>query len=492
MKKLKIATLCLWVCLTLPIITSSQITTQSVSEPTSACAFSDTGVQLLNITSVNANGPNPTCEITLDLSFIIEKNNGNKFTYIHIWKAANYPNIDYKKGPGLSDLGSNILGTIAINTDVTPSVLLNTYPATGVTPLNPVNFTLVEMSLGNNKYLITLNNVKLSIPGLCSGIIDLKADVWSSQSNSGNQPPVHCVSPGVGLSINKVIIEGNIDCNDPYGPREYNLSITTNESTPFSITYKIYLDNGDNSFNVANETLLATVTTNISSAGGINLLNQSYVYSPLQQKYSIWVAVTSPTFPNTIFLELKADECETELPVTLVSFDLIDTDDGINLNWQTSSETNSDYFDLQRSSDMKNFVDITRIAAQKEANTLSVYSYKDTYPLAKEAYYRLKMVDQDGSYEYSRVISYKKNLSESPITLLGNPVISGNNIRFDSNNIPVESIRITDINGVEIHNSYQNTGNHYEVKLQNTPKPGIYFMRISNKSDVRQFKVLIN
>lgn len=94
------------------------------------------------------------------------------------------------------------------------------------------------------------------------------------------------------------------------------------------------------------------------------------------------------------------------LPVTLVSFAGVWIDEvGTQLTWQTSFETNNDYFEIQRSSNAKVYETIGRIKGQGTARTLNEYSFVDTNKPDIINYYRLKQVDFDGKVHFSKIIS---------------------------------------------------------------------------------------
>lgn len=89
------------------------------------------------------------------------------------------------------------------------------------------------------------------------------------------------------------------------------------------------------------------------------------------------------------------------LPVELVSFRARKASNGFHISWVTASERDVDHFLLEKSADGIFFNLLTKLPAQNEA---SAYKYTDMAPYAADNYYRLKIVDKDGSYAYSPVI----------------------------------------------------------------------------------------
>ena len=110
------------------------------------------------------------------------------------------------------------------------------------------------------------------------------------------------------------------------------------------------------------------------------------------------------------------------LPVELLSFDGIASDNGNQLNWSTATETNNDYFDLERSSTGIDFVSIVKINGSNNSTSIKNYEYLDTKPISGLNYYRLKQVDFDGNYSYSNIISIENNFSQTAsLQLFPNP-----------------------------------------------------------------------
>jgi hypothetical protein len=97
--------------------------------------------------------------------------------------------------------------------------------------------------------------------------------------------------------------------------------------------------------------------------------------------------------------------CAAPLAVRLIDFSATKKNQSIQLNWQTATEQNAGWFEIERSQDGNAFASIAQIKAVGNATLMSNYSFEDGNPLAGTNYYRLKMVDLDGSVSYSKTVS---------------------------------------------------------------------------------------
>ncbi len=94
--------------------------------------------------------------------------------------------------------------------------------------------------------------------------------------------------------------------------------------------------------------------------------------------------------------------CPVVLPVELSEFsgkasDYLETE----LAWTTQAEINSDYFMVQHSTDGRGFLDIGKVSAQGNSSEINSYTFIHDEARQGTNYYRLKIVDLDGSYEFS-------------------------------------------------------------------------------------------
>ncbi|SDD83254.1 Por secretion system C-terminal sorting domain-containing protein [Dyadobacter soli] len=94
---------------------------------------------------------------------------------------------------------------------------------------------------------------------------------------------------------------------------------------------------------------------------------------------------------------------EAALPVTLARFGARKLENQAELSWTTTEETNSSHFEIQRSADGRNWVTLQNIPAANESHVVKPYNASDKAPLAGLNLYRLKMVDNDGTFAFSKI-----------------------------------------------------------------------------------------
>jgi|GEM_PF-4399760 len=93
------------------------------------------------------------------------------------------------------------------------------------------------------------------------------------------------------------------------------------------------------------------------------------------------------------------------LPVELLSFSATPVKGQVQLDWSTASETQNDYFAVERSADGIYFETIERVEGNGNSVIRIDYQTTDVQPLAGVNYYRLKQVDYDGAFEYSKIVT---------------------------------------------------------------------------------------
>jgi hypothetical protein len=94
---------------------------------------------------------------------------------------------------------------------------------------------------------------------------------------------------------------------------------------------------------------------------------------------------------------------QAPVPVELASFTASVINKEVHLSWNTASEKNNSGFEVQRSADNKTFSRIGFVSGRGTSNESNVYSYIDR-SVSGTLYYRLKQVDFDGTYKYSKTV----------------------------------------------------------------------------------------
>jgi len=111
------------------------------------------------------------------------------------------------------------------------------------------------------------------------------------------------------------------------------------------------------------------------------------------------------------------------LPVELTTFEASATPTGNYLTWQTASELNNAGFEIERSTDAKTWEILDLVTGNGTSLEAHDYEYIDVNPKTSINYYRLKQIDFDGQFEYSKtvVVSIEKS-NTAPINIYPNPV----------------------------------------------------------------------
>mgnify|MGYP006277519301 CR=1 FL=1 len=168
---------------------------------------------------------------------------------------------------------------------------------------------------------------------------------------------------------------------------------------------------------------------------------------------------------------------QTPFPVEFVEFEATKTDGHIALSWTTASESNNDYFTIERAIGNNEFISIATIEGAGNSNKTMHYNYTDFDVAAGETmYYRIKQTDYDGQASYSWIQEVTFN-NRSNVSIYPNPAQNGENITIESAEKNV--VKIYDAHGSVIYSRKTNQNN---VSIPTDDfKPGLYFIRLENK-----------
>lgn len=168
---------------------------------------------------------------------------------------------------------------------------------------------------------------------------------------------------------------------------------------------------------------------------------------------------------------------DTNLPVTLISFNATREGKNAQLSWATSMETNSDRFEIQRSPNGKTWNTIASVESAKESVSIQNYFFTDKTTLPDQNLYRLKMVDKDETFAYSRIRSITMDGVQT-VGVFPNPasdLIQLDGIQSDQ----IQKLEIVGLNGVTAYKT--NTVDDNGINVAKIT-PGAYLIKITNKA----------
>ncbi|NJC26941.1 T9SS type A sorting domain-containing protein [Neolewinella antarctica] len=129
----------------------------------------------------------------------------------------------------------------------------------------------------------------------------------------------------------------------------------------------------------------------------------------------------SPDFTGTI--------AGRQLPVELLSFTGEPTKKGVNLQWETASESGNEGFQIERSGDASEWVDLGFVNATAKEQSGATYGFRDEAPLTGAAFYRFKQLDFDGQFAYSPIVRIDY-VSGEALQVFPNPANESLNLRI--------------------------------------------------------------
>ena len=120
------------------------------------------------------------------------------------------------------------------------------------------------------------------------------------------------------------------------------------------------------------------------------------------------------------------------LPVEFSSFSVVKVPNNkVSIDWKTATEINSSYFEIEKSVDAKNYTTIAKVAAAGNATNKS-YSVTDVLDNANTViYYRIKTVDNNGSFGYSSIQSVNSKTATTLNSVYPNPIKKGQDVNVE-------------------------------------------------------------
>lgn len=182
------------------------------------------------------------------------------------------------------------------------------------------------------------------------------------------------------------------------------------------------------------------------------------------------------------------------LSVNLLSFIGITTATNNVLQWITSEEINIDYYEIMRANDGVNFTTIGKQISNNFLNT-NTYELIDKNPLNNTNFYRLTIVEKDGTRKYSSIIRINGHTKNNQLTIFPNPVQENTNIIIPFSKKGSYQISILNAIGQKISTQnylYNGIDTKLNLPLPSTCKKGKYVLIITDENNMYKGEFLVN
>lgn len=180
------------------------------------------------------------------------------------------------------------------------------------------------------------------------------------------------------------------------------------------------------------------------------------------------------------------------LPIHLMSFQgNMNKNNKVTLTWKVADNENANSFEIERSTNGRDFTTIGVVFASENIGTQN-YTFYETYTGSDRVMYRLKMIDKNREIDYSKILVFStKSISSSEIKIYGNPVKDQLTLSYSSNANQIVDVKVYDIAGKNLMSQKINSAegnNLLNLPLNSTFKAGMYVVTVSNGTDIQTAK----
>ncbi len=181
------------------------------------------------------------------------------------------------------------------------------------------------------------------------------------------------------------------------------------------------------------------------------------------------------------------------LPVSLTNFAATPNGTEVKLNWSTSTETDNDYFEVQRSaSPDAGFVNIGKVLGSETTSSRSEYEFTDNSPATGTNYYRLQQFDLNGDTEFSPILVVEMEATDArAVAVFPNPTEAGGRmtLRLDGEWTNA-TVKMVDATGREVANWNNLRNGSLNTELP-VVKAGVYQLIATDGKEQRTTRVVI-
>lgn len=379
-----------------------------------------------------------------DGTYYLNKVNPNTTYTVRVTKTPATKIAPGDNAPTSSTLPTGFVSTgEGIGVNATPDATVNTVQTVmvGTVNLPQVNFGIQEPPTANNVTLAAVTN-----PGGTNNSVELNTEFGGTNPVSNKISAIKITAFPTGAT--SITIGGTTYTTLAAITAAYPNGITTNAAGQPSVSIKV--------------DPAATGATSVTIP--YKTIDEAGAESP--SAGSVVVQYSAP------------------LSVDLISFYARQNGDAINLTWRTVNEKDFSHFEVQKGIKANEISTINSV----KGNTKGSYDFVDQTANTGINYYRLKMVDLDGTFEYSKVltINYEKNGNS---VVLNNPTL-GNVIQVKST-VKNPTFALYTMTGKKVNIKVSAHGNLFDITSLTSIFNGVYNLVITGNGVSKSIKVVL-
>jgi hypothetical protein len=181
------------------------------------------------------------------------------------------------------------------------------------------------------------------------------------------------------------------------------------------------------------------------------------------------------------------------LPLTWLDFNVKkETDGSVNLSWTVSDQVNTKSFEIERLNAIGEFVSIGFKPSTNQKG-VTLYSFIDENPISGDNYYRIKQIDKDGKFSYSKTRHINLSIEGKDWLVYPNPIISQNTNLLINKDMEFVNYKLVDMTGkiiVEKRETKISSGTQLLINHGALAK-GIYILQVSSNNGSSFTKLIV-
>lgn len=293
--------------------------------------------------------------------------------------------------------------------------------------------------------------------------------------------------------------------------RHYEITPTSNAAGSTGRVTLYFTQEDFDTYNAFNSVKLPTSTHDVRGVANVLIEKRSGTSSDgtgLPSSYSgapiiidpidsdiFWNVMTSRwevSFDVTGFSGFFVKTATSPLPVRLLTFNGSQQEDKTLLTWRTAYEADASLFEIECSFNAKHFKTVGIVRAFGNSESVQTYSFLDDQLKGKTGmiYYRLRMIDVDSSFSYSRTIAVNMSRDNEVITVYPNPIANGSQI-FMKSKSNINQVSLFDLSGKSFFlRKLERTGEGNKVTVDDLPA-GNYVLKMESDDGVITNNIMI-